>query len=199
MTFAPVIPTPMEDTQIQLTDTDCSPADRCVTATDAETRPTTPPETSEKIILPPPGFPQFQWPQADWILKGHPSLDPGLKFVTSWSTRIIKERAAELPPPPPPLSPITAEGSQNSIMVQVGSPADETPTPAGLCQTRSTHWRHPRLTQIREFQREKPAPAEDFLFKNILRAPAMGAPRQPTEIKTGRGYHGDAWPERDRS
>ena len=114
VTFAPDIPTPMEDTysvvrcspggstgilfskcrlfgsydgttmgDFQLTDTDRSPADRCVTATDAETRPTTLPETS------------------DWILKGDPSIDPRLKFVTSWSTRIIKERAAELPPPPP--------------------------------------------------------------------------------------------------
>ena len=179
VTFAPVIPTPMEDTELQWTDTDCPPADRCVTVTDAENRPTTPPETSEKTILPPPGFPQFQWPQADWILKGNPSLDPGLKFVTSWSTRIIKERAAELPPLP--LSPITAEGSQDSIMVQVGSPADETPTPAGLCQTRSTHRRRPSRLLRREFQQERPALAEYFLFKNILRAPAMGVPRKLTE------------------
>ena len=96
--------------------------------------------------------------------------------MTSWSTRIIKERAAELPPLP--LSPITAEGSQDSIMVQVGSPADETPTPTGLGQKRSTHRRRPRRPLKREFQREKPAPAEDFLFKNILRAPAMGVPRK---------------------
>ena len=95
VTFALDIPTPMEDTQLQWTGTDRSPADRCATATDAETRPTTPPATSEMTISPPPGFPQFQWPQADWILQGDPSLDPGLKFVTSWSTRIIKERAAE--------------------------------------------------------------------------------------------------------
>ena len=137
VTFAPVIPTPMEDTEVQWTDTDCPPADHCMTVTDAGNGPTTPAET------------QFQWPQADWILKGNPALDPGLKFVTSWSTRIIKERAAELPPLP--LSPITAEGSQDSIMVQVGFPADETPTPPGLCQ------------------------------KNNLRAPAMGVPRKVTE------------------
>ena len=179
VTFAPDIPTLMEETQLQLTDTDRSPADRCVTATDAESRPITPPETSERTISLPLGFPQFQWPQADWILKGDPSIDPGLKFVTSWFTRIIKERAAELPPLP--LSPITAEGSQDSIMVQVGSPVDETPTPVGLCQTRSTHRRRPRRPLKHEFQQEKPAPAEDFLFKNILRAPDMGVPRQPTE------------------
>ena len=117
--------------------------------------------------------------------------------MTSWSTRIIKERAAEVLLQP--LSPITAEGSQDSIMVQIKSSSDETPTPAGLCQTRSTHQRRPRRPLKREFQQEKPGPAEDFLFKNILRAPAMGVPRQPTEIKTGRGYHGGAWPERDRS
>ena len=150
----------MEDTQLQWTDTDRLPAE-------AETEQTTPPVTSEMSIAPPPGFPQFQWPQADWILEGDPSADPGLKFVTSWFTRIIKERASDVPLLP--LSPITAEGSQDSIMVQVG-----------LYQTRSTH-------------------REDFLFKNILRAPAMGYPRQPTEIQTGRGFHGGAWPERDRS
>ena len=99
--------------------------------------------------------------------------------MTSWSTRIIKERAAELPPLP--LSPITAEGSQDSIMVQVGSPADETPTPKELGQTRSTHRRRWLFPSKCEFQREKPAPAEDFLFKNILRAPAMGVPRKLTE------------------
>ena len=99
--------------------------------------------------------------------------------MTSWSTRIIKERAAEVPLLP--LSPITAEGSQDSIMVQVGSSTDETPTPAGLCQTRSTHRRRPRRPLKREFTQEKTAPAEDFLFKNILRAPAMGVPRQPME------------------
>ena len=124
VTFAPEIPTPMEDTQLQWTDTDRSPADRGATATDAETGQTTPPVTSERTIAPPPGFPQFQWPQADWIRQGDPSADPGLKFVTSWSTRIIKERASDLPLLP--LSPITAEGSQNSIMVQVGSSTDET-------------------------------------------------------------------------
>ena len=179
VTFAPVIPTPMEDTEVQWTDMDCPPADRCMTVTDAWNGSTTPAETSQKTILPPPGFPQFQWPQADWIQKGNCALDPGLKFVTSWSTRIIKERAAELPPLP--LSPITAEGSQDSIMVQVGSPADETPTLAGLCQTRSTHRRRPRRPRKRELQWEKPAPAEDFLFKNILRAPSMGVPRKVTE------------------
>ena len=78
-----------------------------------------------------------------------------------------------------PLSPITAEGSQDAIMVQVGSSTDEMVTPAGLCQTRSTHRRRPRRPLKRELIQEKPAPAEDFLFKNILRAP--GVPRNTTE------------------
>ena len=56
VTFAPEIPTLMEDTQLQWTDMDRSPA----TATDTETRPKTPPVTSEMTISPPPGFPQFQ-------------------------------------------------------------------------------------------------------------------------------------------
>ena len=79
------------------------------------------------------------------------------------------------------LSPITAEGSQDSIMVQVGSSADETATPSGLCQTRSTHRRRPRRLLKRELIQEKPVPAEDFLFKNILRAPAMGVPQNTSE------------------
>ena len=123
--------------------------------------------------------PQFQWPQADSILEGDPSADPGLKFVTSWSTRIIKERASDVPLLP--LSPITAEGSQDSIMVQVGSSTDETPTPEGLYQTRSTHRRRPRRPMKQEIKQEKPAPAVDFLFKDILRAPAMDYPRLLTE------------------
>ena len=179
VTFARIIRTTMEDTDPQVTDMDSPPTDGCAVAMDAESGPTKLREISEMTIPPPPGFPQFQWPQADWILEGDPSLDPGLKFVTSWSTRIIKERSAELPSLP--LSPITAEGSQDSIMVQVGSPADETPALAGLGQIRSTHRRRPRRPLKRELRREKSVPAEEFLFKNILRAPAMGAARKLTE------------------
>ena len=143
---------------------DSPPADECTVAMDAESGPTKLPEISEMTISPPPGFPQFRWPQADWSLEGDPSLDPGLKFVTSWSTRIIKERSAGLPSLP--LSPITAEGSQDSMIVQLGSPADATPKPAGLNQIRSTHRGRPRRPLKRELRREKPAPAADFLFKN---------------------------------
>ena len=86
----------MEDTDPQVTDMDSPPADECVVTMDAESGPTKLREISEMTISPPPGFPQFQWPQADWIREGDPSLDPGLKFVTSWSTRIVKERSAGL-------------------------------------------------------------------------------------------------------
>ena len=54
-------------------------------------------------------------------------LDPGLDFVARWSARIMEERSS--PPPLEPLSPITAEDSQDSIMVQIGSPASEVYTP----------------------------------------------------------------------
>ena len=177
VTFEPVIPTPMEDTELQLTDTD-----RGATVTDAESGPTTPPKTSERTILPPPGFPQFQWPQADLILKGDPLLDPGLKFVTSWSTRIIKERAAELPPLP--LSPITAEGSQDSIMVQVGSPADQTPTPMGLCKTRSTHQRRPRRPLKREWRLAREGPFLNERSKASLRVLGTGCAFRHTTYST---------------
>ena len=83
---------------------------------------------------------------------------------TSWCTRIVKERSAGL-----------------RSLPLVGSPAVATPEPAGLDQIRSTHRGRPRRPLKRELRREKPAPAEDFLFKNILRAPAMGAARKLTE------------------
>ena len=137
VTFAPLIQTTMEVTDPQMTDIDSPPAEECTVAMNTESGPTKLPMIPEMTISPPPGFPQFRWPQTDWSLEGDPSLDPGLKFVTSWSTRIVKERSAGLPSLP--LSPITAEGSQDSMIVQVGSPADATPKPAGLEQIRSTH------------------------------------------------------------
>ena len=57
VTFAPDIPMTVEDTQLQWTDTDPSPVDRCAASTDTETRPTTPPATPDMTISPPPGFP----------------------------------------------------------------------------------------------------------------------------------------------
>ena len=87
----------------------------------------------------PPGFRPFRWPQADWDDIGDVTLDPGLEFVASWSARIMEERSS--PPPLIPLSPITAEDSQDSIMVQIGSPISELYTPAGLDRIRSVNRR----------------------------------------------------------
>ena len=84
-------------------------------------------------ISPPPGFPQSQWPQADWILEGEPSIDPGLKFVTSWSTRIVKERSAGLLSLL--LSPITAEGSQDCCNTRTGGTGSNKIDAPGAAQT----------------------------------------------------------------
>ena len=91
----------------------------------------------------------------------------------------MEERSST--PPLIPLSPITAEDSQDSIVVQVGSPATEKSTPIGLDQIRSVHRRRPRRPMKGATKCEKPAPAEDFLFKNLLCAPAMGATWTLTE------------------
>ena len=96
-------------------------------------------ETREESTVPPPGFRPFQWPQADWDDIGAATLDPGLKFVTSWSARIAEERLS--PPPLIPLSPIPVEDSQDSIMVQISSPASEVYTPIRPDRIRSVHRR----------------------------------------------------------
>ena len=85
---------------------------------------------------------ESRWPRADWDDIGDAMLDPGLEFVASWSDRIMEERSS--PPPLIPLSPITAEDSQDSIMVQIGSPISELYTPAGLDRIRSVNRRRPR-------------------------------------------------------
>ena len=128
-------------------------------------------------IAPPPGFRPFKWPQADLDDIGDATLDPGLDFVASWSARIVQERSS--PPPLIPLSPITAEDSLDSIVVQVGSPTSELCTPIGLDRVRSVSRRRSRRPRSTT-RCEKPTPAEDFLFRDILCAPAMGAKRDLT-------------------
>ena len=123
-------------------------------------------------------------PQADWDDIGDATLDPGPDFVASWSARIMEERSS--PPPLIPLSPITAEDSLDSIVVQVGSPASELYTPAGLDRVRSVSRRRSRRPMKSATKCEKPAPAEDFLFRDILCAPAMGANRILTETSGNR-------------
>ena len=67
VTFAPIIQTTMEDTDPQVTDMDSPLADGCAVSMDAESGPTKLRKISEMTISPPPGFPQFQWPQADMV------------------------------------------------------------------------------------------------------------------------------------
>ena len=121
--------------------------------------------------MPPPGFRPFQWPQADWDDIGDATLDPGLKFVTSWSARIMEERSS--PPPLVPLSPITAEDSRDSIVVQTGTPTLEVYNLIGPDRIRSVHRRRPRQPLKMSTQCEKPAPADAFIFRDILCETAM--------------------------
>ena len=147
-----------------------------VTVTGDRIELTAPPVSSFKTVSPPPGFPQFSWPQEDWMLSGDPVLDPGLQFVTSWSTRILQERTADLPSLP--LSPIAVEGSRDSITAQLGSSTDETITPVRVVKSHADHHKRHR--------KEYSAPSEDFLFKNVLWAPAVNVPRQFMKTDGGR-------------
>ena len=131
--------------------------------------------------MPPPDFRPFRWPQADWEDIGDATLDPGLEFVASWSARIMEERSS--PPPLILLSPITAEDSQDSIMVQIGSPASELYTPAGL----SVNRRRPRRPMKSSTKCEKPVPAKNFLFRDILCDPAMITNWQGATMAPGPG------------
>ena len=117
--------------------------------------------------VPPPGFRPFEWPQAEWINNGEVNRDPGLKFVASWSTKIA-EKEMSSPPPLEPLSPIPIENSQDSITVQVGTMDSEAYTPIVLDRVRSVHRRRSRRPMKIHSTYEKPAPAEDFLFRDIL-------------------------------
>ena len=179
VTFSPVIQSTTGEMDFPTTDQDETSADSPMITIIEETEQLKAQETKEESIVPPPGFRPFQWPQADWEQIGDATLDPGLEFVASWSARIMEERSS--PPPLIPLSPITPEDSQDSIVVQVGSPVSELYTPAGLDRIRSVNRRRSRRPMKSATKCEKPAPAEDFLFRDILCAPAMGANRTLTE------------------
>ena len=184
VTFSPVIQSTAGEINLPIADQDDTPADRPMTTIIEEKERPKAQDTNEESIVPPPGFRPFQWPQADWDDIGDATLDPGLDFVASWSARIMEERSS--PPPLIPLSPITAEDSLDSIVVQVSSPASELYTPAGLSRVRSVSRRRSRRPMSRATKCEKPAPAEDFLFRDILCAPAMGANRSLTETAGNR-------------
>ena len=77
VSFSPEVSILTEEMPSEPADTAFPPDDRDVTMTDDAIRPPAPPATSIKTVSPPPGFPQFSWPQEDWMLSGDPSLDPG--------------------------------------------------------------------------------------------------------------------------
>ena len=139
MTFSPEIQSTMEEIDHLISDQDETPADSAIITITEEREPINAHETKPDSIVPPPGFLPFQWPQAEWEQQGDATLDPGLDFVASWSARIMEERSSPLPLIP--LSLIIADDSQDSIVVQMGSPATEKYKPTGLDQIRSV----PRL------------------------------------------------------
>ena len=142
VTFSPEIQSKMEEIDLLISDQDETPADSPIITITEEREPTQAQETKPESIVPPPGFLPFQWPQAEWEQQGDATLDPGLDFVASWSARIMEEMSS--PPPLIPLSPIIADDSRDSIVVQIGSPATGKYQPTGLDQIRSVPRRRPR-------------------------------------------------------
>ena len=101
VSFAPVCQTSTGETDPLTTDPDATPTESPTVAIQKDMEEPRTQETREESTVPPPGFQSFQWPQADWDDIGDATLDPGVKFVTSWSARIAEER-----PFPPPLVPL---------------------------------------------------------------------------------------------
>ena len=124
-------------------------------------------DSREVSPVPPPGFGPFAWPQAEWIKNGELKRDPGLKFVATWSAKIAQEGMSS-PPPLEPLSPIPIETSQDSMTVQVGTTDSEAFTPIVLDRIRSAHRRRSRRRTKIHSTCAKPAPVEEFLFRDIL-------------------------------
>ena len=114
---------------------------------------------------------------------GEVNRDPGLKFVASWSAKIAEEEMSS-PPPLEPLSPIPIENSQDSITVQVGTTDSEAYTPIVLDRIRSVHRRRSGRPMKIHSTYEKPAPVEDFLFRDILCEEAQ-IEKQSVSIPTG--------------
>ena len=144
-------------------------------------------ETRAGSTVPPPGCRPFQWPQADWDDFGDVTLDPGLKFVTSWSARITEERSS--PPPLESISPITSEDSRDSFVVPTGTQTSDVYNPIGPDRIRSVHRRRPRRPLKMSTRCEKPAPADDFIFRDILCETGMMTNRSISEM-TGNGDRG---------
>ena len=135
VSFAPVCQTSTGETDPLTTDQDTMPTESPAVTIQPVLEGLRTQETRAGSTVPPPGFRPFQWPQADWDDIGDVTLDPGLKFVTSWSARITEERSS--PPPLIPLSPITSEDSGDSIVVPTGTPTSEVYNPIGPDRIRS--------------------------------------------------------------
>ena len=121
----------------------------------------------ETSPVPPPGFRPFEWPEAKWIKNGELQRDPGLKFVASWSAKIAEEEMSS-PPPLKTLSPIPMVNAQDSMTVQIGTTDSEAVTPIVLDRICSVHRRRSRRPSRLHTTIVKPAPVEDFLFRDIL-------------------------------
>ena len=172
VTFSPVIQSTAGEMDLLTAGQDDTPTDRPMTSIIEEKERPKAQEMTDVSIVPPPGFKLFQWPQADWDDIGDATLDTGLDFVASWSARIMEERSS--PPPLIPLSPITAEDSLDSIVVQVGSPASELYTPAGLDRVRSVSRRRSRRPRRSATKCGKPAPGRGFPLQRHIVCPSNG-------------------------
>ena len=137
--------------------------------------------------VPPPGFRRFEWPHAEWTTDDDTNRDPGLKFVAEWSAIIAKEEGSS-PPPLEQLSPIPGENSHDSITVQVGTTDSEAHTPIVLDQIRSTHRYRSRRPMTRYSTSKSVTPAEDFLFKDILRCAEALITKRPFTRPTSRTH-----------
>ena len=118
--FAPVCQTSTEEVDPLIANQDETPTEDPTVTIRMDIEEPMAKDIREELTVPPPGFRPFEWPQADWDNIGDAMLDPGLKFVASWSARITEEEMLS-PPPLVPLSPIPVENSQDSMMVQIGT------------------------------------------------------------------------------
>ena len=88
VSFAPVCQTSTGEIDPLTTDQDETPTESPTVMIQKEIEEPRAQEIREESTVPP-----FQWPQADWDDIGDATLDPGLKFVASWSARITEERS----------------------------------------------------------------------------------------------------------
>ena len=88
VSFAPVCQTSTEEVEPRIANQDETPTEDPTGTIRQEIEEPRAKDIREESTVPPPGFQPFEWPQADWDDIGDATLDPGLKFVASWSARI---------------------------------------------------------------------------------------------------------------